>query len=507
MSQRTVTESLLVPAALLLSTAIGSVAAGQCLIHEDQLLVPGGVVQGDQSGRSIDVAGDVAIVGAAGDDDNGSNAGAAFVFRRIDGAWVEEQKLLAGDGTASDAFGVSVGIDGDVCVVGASGDSDVVSVGGATYVFRFTNGTWTQEAKLVAPGVDPGDTTGSKVAVSGDTVITCSDNKQVGFHDDAGAVFVYRFGGSSWGLEQTLTASDAGGDDYFGWSAAIRDDALIVGAIGHDGDVEFDRGAAYVFRRSGSSWNEEQRLTPSDGAGEDQFGYDVALDGDLAVVGSNRHGIVPDAGAVYVYRRNGGAWAEQQKLTGHDSAAYDRLGTRVDVDAGHVVAHAPLDDDAGSNSGAVFVFREVNSTWVEQTKFIGSNTNTADSFGEGLALSGMTVLATSVSAVNGHGAIYSAELPDLSLDAQPEVVSGGTPLDLFVGGGAPFAPMALLITGVNGGATSIFLLTAPLDADGGWSLALPNAPSLPASTITLQAFAEDSPGVIVASHEETLSFQ
>ncbi len=117
---------------------------------EQQRLIAsdGGVF--DEFGCSVTIAGDTAIVGAYGDDDNGIDSGAAYVFTRSGGIWTQKQKLLASDGLAGDYFGVSVTINGDTTIVGASRDDDNGSGSGSAYVFTRSGGVWTPQQKLLS---------------------------------------------------------------------------------------------------------------------------------------------------------------------------------------------------------------------------------------------------------------------------------------------------------------------------------------------------------------------
>ena len=103
----------------------------------------------DEFGTSVAVSGDVAIVGAPNEDTNGSNAGAAYIFRFNGSTWIQEDKLIAGDGDASDEFGISVTIDGDIAMVGATGDDDNGSAAGAVYVFSYDGSGGNQISKII----------------------------------------------------------------------------------------------------------------------------------------------------------------------------------------------------------------------------------------------------------------------------------------------------------------------------------------------------------------------
>ena len=159
-----------------------------------------------------------------------------------------------------------------------------------------------------------------------------------------------------------LTASDGAAYDYFGCSVAVSGDGstAVIGAHGDD-DIGNNSGSVYVFTRSGSSWTQQAKLTASDGASGDLFGYSVAVSGDgsTAVIGAHGdddRGI--DSGSAYVFTRSGSSWTQQAKLTASDGAASDLFGWSVAVsgDGSTAVIGAYYDDDRGSNSGSAYVF-------------------------------------------------------------------------------------------------------------------------------------------------------
>src|SRR5690606_22384587 len=120
-----------------------------------------------------------------------------------------------------------------------------------------------------------------------------------------------------------LFAAGAVEGDIMGVSAAIDGETAILGATGYEvipGPVG-SWGAAYIFvRRSpGGEWVQQARLTASDGEPLDSFGVDVALSGDVAVVGAYMPGGAK-TGAAYVFERSGEVWTEVAKLTASDGA-------------------------------------------------------------------------------------------------------------------------------------------------------------------------------------------
>src|SRR5690606_22918322 len=155
-----------------------------------------------------------------------------------------------------------------------------------------------------------------------------------------------------------LTASDAAANDFFGWSVAVSGDLAVVGAYA-DGDGGSGSGSAYVFRRVGGAWVQVAKLTASDAAEGDLFGYSVAVSGSLAVGGALADDDAgPASGPAYVFALAscGAACTEAAKLTASDAVEGDLFGWSVAVSGGLAVVGAFGDDDGGSDSGSAYVF-------------------------------------------------------------------------------------------------------------------------------------------------------
>jgi len=202
----------------------------------------------------LDASGDTIVVGADGDDDLGTSAGAAYIFRRQPGepeVWEQVAKLTADDGAAFDAFGSFVAVSGDTVVVGAYKDDDLGESSGSVYVFERDAGgpgVWGQVARLTAADGTAGDAFGFSVAVSGETIV-------VGAHDhddmgsDSGAAFVFERQADetgTWGQVAELTAADGAEGDKFGWSVAASGEMVVAGAY-NDDQLGDGAGTAHIF--------------------------------------------------------------------------------------------------------------------------------------------------------------------------------------------------------------------------------------------------------------------
>ena len=373
---------------------------------ETKLLASDGAAD-DYFGVSVSISGDVALVGAYWDDDNGDESGSAYVFRWNGSTWVEEQKLLASDGAAGDWFGQSVSISGDVAMVGAMWDDDNGVYSGSVYMFRWNGSTWDEEQKLLASDGHMHDSFGRSVSISGDVaVVGAYKNSANG--SLSGSAYVFRWNGSTWVEEQKLLASDGAAWHEFGESVSISGDVAVVGTYKNDDNGD-ESGSAYVYRWNGSTWVEEQKLLASDGAAYDQFGQSVSISGDVVVVGARKNDDNGDeSGSAYIFQWNGSTWVEKQKLLASDGAADDQFGSSVFIGRDVAVIGASLDDDNGSNSGSAYVYRWNSSTWEEEQKLLASDGVADHYFGTRVAISGDVAVVAAHDNDNGHdaGAVY-----------------------------------------------------------------------------------------------------
>ena len=181
--------------------------------------------------------------------------------------------------------------------------------------------------------------------------------------------------------EVKITASDGAADDWFGCSVAISGDYAVVGASGDDDVAGIDSGSAYIFKRDGTTWTEQAKITASDGAAYEYFGLSVAISGDYAVVG------VPDdydcdSGSAYIFKRDGTTWIEQAKINASDGATEDGFGVSVAISGDYAVVGAGGDDDvAGIDSGSAYIFKRDGTAWIEQAKITASDGAAYDYFG------------------------------------------------------------------------------------------------------------------------------
>jgi hypothetical protein len=311
--------------------------------------------------------------------------------------WNQIIKAVASDRAAEDNFGINVAISGDYAVVGANSDDEnfpggtTISDVGSAYIFKRTGTNWVQEAKIVANDRAEEDGFGQSVAINGDYVIVGVSYKDGntasgGVGTDVGAAYIYKRTGTSWAQEAKIVASDRAIDDYFGVSVAINGDYAVVGAPSEDenavgGARLASAGSAYIFKRTGTSWVQEAKIVASSRAVDQLFGFSVAINGDYVAVGA----------------------------PGEDENA-----------PGGVI------DEAGS----AYIFKRTGTSWVQEAKIVSGDSRGGDNFGFYLDISGSSVI---VGAPDGDasrsGSAYIFKRTGVSWAKEAKIVSSDKSAD------------------------------------------------------------------------------
>ncbi|PJZ58943.1 putative Ig domain-containing protein [Leptospira barantonii] len=363
--------------------------------------------------------------------------------------WKGGSYLKASNADSSDSLGWAVALDGETLVVGAyleSSSQTTITNGttasadnsadgsGAVYVYKRNGANWIQEAYLKAPNAEAWDSFGYSVAIQGDTIAvgaigegssqTTITNGTTASADNSapysGAVYVYKRTGTTWNQEAYIKASNAEAGDSFGYSVAIQGDTIAVGAYAEasnettitNGNTSSadnsnaNSGAVYVYKRTGTNWDQEAYIKAVNGEAGDLFGYSISLSADTLVVGapmesSNQttitNGTIASAnnssfssGAVYVYLRTGNVWMQQAYLKASPppptTMSGQQLGITVSIHGDTIAASATQ-----SNEGAVYVFVRNASVWGFEAGIRPSNPTTVNYFGFSLSVFGDTI--------------------------------------------------------------------------------------------------------------------
>jgi hypothetical protein len=361
---------------------------------EIKKIVPGDRHEYDYFGYSVDINGEIVIVGAHLNDydESGSNpitnAGAAYIFYKDQGGennWGQVKKLLASPRNCPDArFGYSVSIHDKRVLVGAYGQhyNDAQKAGAAFIYYKDQGGTdnWGFEKKLIASDPHLDDNFGTTVSICSDHAfisspyVYCTSPMVM----NSGAVYVYRKdqgGTNNWGWIKKITANDPHQWDNFGYSLAFSEDRLVVGAVNNDydeadGNLLSNAGSVYIFgRNSGGSnnWGQVKKLVPSDRHEEDYFGKEVSISGTMVLVGAygndydqSGENFIDYSGASYVFYKDYGGtdqWGQSEKLVAGNRGERNYYGWSTGLSPEHTAIIGARGD--GPAGGQVYIYEPV----------------------------------------------------------------------------------------------------------------------------------------------------
>lgn len=395
---------------------------------------------GDEFGGAVAIDGDRIVVGAQledsiatdvdgqGDNNELEDHGAAYVFDRTGRAWEQVAYLKGPDagvvGRFGDNWGISVAVSGRLVAMGSiredsssqdDFENNAASNTGAVVVFERGSEDWRRVDYIKAPNIDDEDDFGRSLALDGNTLVIGAPGEDGQFEGiqhsspvfgdnatNSGAAYVFVLGSEGWAFQAYLKASTlpdpAIGRYAFGASVALDGNRIVVGAPGEGSpatgvgvgpddeiftvDTRFaSAGAAYVFDRTGATWEQVAYLKASNTEASDSFGVGVAVSGDTVVVSApgedggsggvngDNNNDMDGSGAAYIFRRVAGVWSHLAYVKAAFPEAIDRFGNAVDLDGSTLVFGAPLEDSSATgvggdqdnneveDSGAVYVRR------------------------------------------------------------------------------------------------------------------------------------------------------
>lgn len=345
----------------------------------------------DAFGWGVSIDGDYAIAGAHTNDDNGSSSGSAYMYKKdANGTYVQIQKLLALDAEPGDFFGYKVAISGSYAIVGAYGDDDNGTDAGSAYIFTNDGSDhFVQTVKLIGLDTAAGDEFGRQVAINNDYAVVGA------WADDdngtsSGSIYIFKNSGSGVFVQtQKIIAYDAEAFDNFGRSVAIDGDYLIIGSKNDLAPV-FGTSSAYIYKKDVTgTFSFIGKIHSSDNNVND-FGNSVDINAQYAVVGaSGNDDNNSNAGSAYIFKNDGNDnFIETNKLLALDAAAGDFFGYSVCIEGNYAVIGAYGNDDNGSNSGSAYIFEnDGNGNFIQIEKLLASDAAASDQFGAEIAIS------------------------------------------------------------------------------------------------------------------------
>ncbi len=345
---------------------------------------------GDQFGVSIAQSGSTLLVGANTHDAAAEDAGAVYFYEQLGGEWTFAQKVTPPEGAVADGFGFALDIEGNVAVIGALGDDEQADNAGAVYVYVRSNDGWQFLQKLTADDAAANDAFGYAIALTTPYLIIGARGAD-DLGNSSGAAYIFQQSDGLWFQLPKLTAGDGTSGDFFGTAVDINSRFAVVGAALADGDVA-GSGAVYVFENRGVLWLPYAKLQASDGAFLDQFGAAVSLGDAHILVGARAHDTqAVDAGAAYLFRGENRSFVEIEKLQAADASANSFFGDAVKVSRSETLfalVGAPGNDAVGTEAGAGYVFELLGESWEQAGQLLPSDNLSGSEMGNAIDVAG-----------------------------------------------------------------------------------------------------------------------
>ncbi len=424
--------------ALLTSMAPAATSAGATPTQIAKLL-PAETVPEHEFARSLDLSGEVAVIGAPFDDELGADAGAVFVYRNISGEWTQEAKLFASDGVEDDEFGTAVTISGNRIVVTAIRAFRLDVGVGMVYTFEFDGADWI-ETNRFNPSLPTGQRRlGTSLSLDGDVLAVSIFLDLDPLTPTTSAAILYHWNGSSWSPEHIINQSAFLSNEFTSGPAIAVDGQVAVIGDYRNSDLGGSSGAVTVLRRNNGVWSEEATLHGSTTLPQEQFGWSVDIDGDTIVVGTEETSNYYHR-FVYVFRRDGAGWTKEAELmAGAEAFAEpfpldDAFGYKVAISGDTIIScdrHNFVDESQPFTvfKGATYIYQRTGTAWAMDQRFLIDEGDAFERFGTIIVIEGATALignnrsaneATAPSAaflvslcgtdINNDGIIDSADL-------------------------------------------------------------------------------------------------
>ncbi len=386
--------------------------AGCSSVGSDLLLVsrivPEALDADSVFGLSTALKGSLAAVGAPWQSQDGFRTGRTYLFEQTAKGWQQVAVLRPKVSVDRAMFGSSIAITDTMIAIGAPGEKIGTNISaGAVYIFMRGAQGWQQKARITADKPNAGDFFGSALAWAGNELVVGGhlvDEKGI----DSGAAYMFTPNANrdQWQQARKLLPKALKNGGLYGNAIAAREDMVVVGAYGFDGDSP-GGGAAFVFSKDArGQWVETQMLQAEKRKAFSEFGWSIALDGNRLVIGAPYEDENDKrAGAAYVFAADAqGVWQREARLTYSDPKWEERFGASVAVQGDSILIGAPF--------GVAFMFENDGNSWQQTNKLVGHYPHSDNIFSRTVAISNGTILLGVPSqgrpqAQNGSAYIFS----------------------------------------------------------------------------------------------------
>ncbi len=388
---------------------------------QQNMLNAGTPQRGAKFGFSMAVAGDIAAISAPDSSVQGKlSAGSIYIFRLIDGSWVEVQQLTEIAPKTGNRFGYSIAMNSSTLAISAYGYDGRRRDSGRVYLYQpASSGKWALQSSLQSPRPTTREHFGYNIALSGINMAVATLRGPDG-SDSAGDIHLYQYSNGGWAFMQTIDIP--GASDRFGQSIVMDGDLLAIGSFAADNECRDridDAGSVTLYRLNGASWVKQTELSADNADGGDRFGFALALSGKTLAVGAIcEDGLTPtdeysgaQVGAVYVFTEEGGEWGQRAYIKEPIIRNHNLFGYRIALRDNLMAIGAPLNDRNGVDSGTAYLYQKSGDDWKAIRTLQPADVAAFDEFGVDLELSAGNLLIGSIQTrqrgATATGKVYS----------------------------------------------------------------------------------------------------
>lgn len=415
----------------------------------------------DYFGSSVSLSNNRALIGAYGNDDQGSKSGSAYIFDYDGVSWTQTSKLIPDDGEAYDYFGRAVSLIENRAIIGSPGDDTSDIDTGSVYIFEFDNTNWSQTSKITAVDRGPYNNFGTSVSLSDDKVLIGATGNQIN-NIKSGAAYIYEFNGSNWNFVTKLFSNNLSYNGEFGSSVSYSNGRAIVGAKGFNTNTNtYNQGAVFLFEFNGTHWYQKQMLIANDMGSYDQFGAAVDISGDRIFIGAPRKDdIAYNSGVGYMFEYDGNQWIQSQQLSPDADPSGNNFGYSVSVYGTRLLVGMPRDSDNGNESGSAYIYELVDNNWSLMGKILPQDGTNGDLFGSSVSLQSDRAI---IGAYGNMGSAYIFDLNAGEWIQSAKLQANDAAIDDFFGYSVSLSGQRALIgaygdddSGLNSGSVYVF---------------------------------------------------
>jgi hypothetical protein len=308
------------------------------------------------NGGFMDAAENTLVIGLTRDATHGEDAGAVMIFEYNGSEWVPYGKIFSDDLEEFDGFGGEVSVDGDWLAAGAKEHN---MARGAAYLFHRESGQWVQRHKIVPSDLELDSRFGGAVAIDGEWLAIGA----AGFESEA--VYTYKRNGNSWPQKQRIhTMAD---QVAFGSAVKLDKENLFIAAEATYQGNKVNTGKVFMYERSSDSFFERASFSSHLLKETARMGSWIDLEGDYAIAGAHMDdpaGV--NSGSAFIFKKlSSGQWIELKRLVPTTAIAHCFFGFNPVIDGDKfLVPSASNSTTFDLQKGFVYIisppFRDIN---------------------------------------------------------------------------------------------------------------------------------------------------